>query len=483
MSALVAVTLTTYTVLELRASETERRLQIEQAAKGVALTARAGVEALGLENVLARSQAISDEISKSTAPWRIDIVPAHLSGPPASDLAPGQVDRLNWIMKDPERHYLEKKGDTLFYVVALKVPVLSVGTDFQPVGSLEVSRNVAHLEEATRADRLQTILGLGFIAGLTILAIWGLTRSVITRPIEKLLAGIDDVARGDLSHVLLSERDDEIGALAARFNDMTQSLRESHAETDHQNQARLALEQRLGQTEKMATLGQLAAEIAHEVGTPLNVIAGRAKNLGRKAREPEAVQKNASIIAEQTARITRIIQRLLDFTRRKVGSLEPEAVDINKLSATTLELLESKLASAQVEPKLEKVADLPPVKGDPDRLQQVLLNLMLNAVQAMPEGGDLRVSTSQITRRRPGLEMAPEQKYVIVAVADSGPGIPAEKRDKIFEPFYTSKYDSGGTGLGLAVCYGIVKEHDGWIDIADAPKTGTVFSVYLPAAE
>src|SRR5690606_25699732 len=108
--------------------------------------------------------------------------------------------------------------------------------------------------------------------------------------------------------------------------------------------------------------GQLAAEIAHEVGTPLGVIAGRARTLARKAKDPEAVQKNAAIISEQTARITRIIQRLLDFTRRKVGTSEPAQVDLNQLALTTMELLEGKLTSATIKHELNRGADLPPIK-------------------------------------------------------------------------------------------------------------------------
>src|SRR5262249_45374309 len=158
------------------------------------------------------------------------------------------------------------------------------------------------------------------IVSVSTLVVGLLARRLVSRPITKLLTGIDDVAKGDLSHVILSERDDEIGAIATRFNDMTFSLRESRAETQRQNDEKLALEQRLGQTEKLATTGQRAAETAHEAGTPLNVIAGRARSIQRKARDnPEAVEKNATIVAEQTARITKIIQRLLDFTRRKVG--------------------------------------------------------------------------------------------------------------------------------------------------------------------
>jgi signal transduction histidine kinase len=261
---------------------------------------------------------------------------------------------------------------------------------------------------------------------------------------------------------------------------MTFSLRESRGETERQNEAKLALEQRLGQTEKLATLGQLAAEIAHEVGTPLNVIAGRARSIQRKSRDPEAIEKNAGIIAEQTARITRIIQRLLDFTRRKVGTAAPAEVNLNDIAASTIELLAGQLANARVRVRLERSGQPARVAGDSDRLQQVLINLLLNAVQAMPDGGSLVVETSTVRRARPGLEGSAEQDFVTIAVADTGIGIPADIKDRIFDPFYTTKEGRGGTGLGLAVVSGIVKEHDGWIDVEDGRPAGTVFRVYLP---
>jgi signal transduction histidine kinase len=309
-----------------------------------------------------------------------------------------------------------------------------------------------------------------------------LARRLVSRPITKLLSGIDDVAKGDLSHVILSERDDEIGAIATRFNEMTYSLRESRAETQRQNDEKLHLEQRLGQTEKLATIGQLAAEIAHEVGTPLNVIAGRARSIQKKSKDPEAVEKNAEIVAEQTARITRIIQRLLDFTRRKVGTTGKAEININDLSLTTMELLAGQFSAAKIKTKLDRGDSLPPVAGDADRLQQVLINLLLNAVQAMPDGGALAVETRQIKRTRPGLEEGgSEQAFVTLAVKDNGVGVPDDIRDKIFDPFYTTKEGSGGTGLGLAVVSGIVKEHDGWIDVEANSGGGTVFRVYLPA--
>jgi signal transduction histidine kinase len=260
---------------------------------------------------------------------------------------------------------------------------------------------------------------------------------------------------------------------------MTFSLRESRSETSRQNEAKLALEQRLGHTEKLATIGQLAAEIAHEVGTPLNVIAGRARSIQKKSREPEVVEKNAEIVAEQTARITRIIQRLLDFTRRKVGAPERSSFKIDELVTTTMELLAGQFASAKVKTKIGRGDKLPPVAGDADRMQQVLINLMINGVQAMPDGGVLSIETQLVRRTRPGLEA--ESDFVSVSISDTGVGIPADIREKIFDPFYTTKEGQGGTGLGLAVCSGIVKEHDGWIDVEDAPGGGTVFRVFVPA--
>jgi signal transduction histidine kinase len=487
------VTLGAYAFFDLRAAANERRADTEQHAREVALSIRASLESTNLARTLSSAPAVAADISRAADPWRVAIVPAsELQAPAqapkqatkqATEQAEAQLRRLRRIVDAPDFPIKVEDGDTFIFVLPLRLPPKLPDTSPRTAGSLEVSRSIDHLGEQFRSDLVRTLLAIILTVAMTVLAVAGLTRSLMTRPVEKLLAGIDDVAHGDLSHVLLYERDDEIGALASRFNEMTYSLRESRAETERQNETKLQLEQRLGQTEKLATIGQLAAEIAHEVGTPLGVIAGRARTLARKAKDPEAVQKNAAIISEQTARITRIIQRLLDFTRRKVGTSEPEQVDLNQLSVTTMELLEGKLTSATIKHRLLRAEGLPLIKGDPDRLQQVLLNLVLNAIQAMPEGGTLAVETSAVIRRRPGLEVAPEQEYVVIAVTDSGMGIPLEKRDKIFEPFYTSKYDDGGTGLGLAVCYGIVKEHDGWIEISDGAAGGTVFSVYLPTAE
>ncbi len=425
------------------------------------------------------------ELGRASANWRIVILPRARAGEVpttttySDDASPAQLRRLATLIDSPRSLFTDVEDDHFFYAVALRAAG-ERDEDRAVLGMLEIS-TPASAFDATAADYSRALMLVILIVLVTTVMVGALASRFVSRPITKLLRGIDDVAKGDLSHVILSERDDEIGAIATRFNEMTYSLRESRTETSRENEAKLALEQRLGQTEKLATIGQLAAEIAHEVGTPLNVIAGRARSIQKKSKDPEAVEKNAEIVAEQTARITRIIQRLLDFTRRKVGTAERTTVNLNELAASTIELLAGQFSTAKVRTRVEREPELPKIPGDADRLQQVLINLLLNAVQAMPDGGSLTLETRTVSRTRPGLETGADQRFVRFSVADTGIGIPKDIKDKIFDPFYTTKEGSGGTGLGLAVCSGIVKEHDGWIEVEDGTAGGSIFRVYLPA--
>ncbi len=479
-SALVAGTLAVYATFDLRDAARERRERLEKETESLASSLRAGLELQGVSSAVARSAELSREISSFYDDTRVLILPATGAGPEVEEES---RRRLRDIVEARPLFVRETTGEQFVYVLPLRRPNKAAADGFEVAGSIEVSRSLSHLTEAWRDDLLSTLPLLAVIVVVVIVAVMLFARTLVTRPIEKLLHGIDDVARGDLSRVLLSEREDEIGALASRFNDMTYSLRESRAETERSTAAKMKLEERLFQTEKMATIGQLAAEIAHEVGTPLNVIVGRSRAMAKKAGDPEQVTKNAEIVAEQASRITRIIQRLLDTARRKVGTTENGMVNLNQVTLSTMEFLESRFAAARVSRTLARAEGLPPVKGNPDQLQQVLLNLLMNAIEAMPSGGQVKVATSLVTRRRPGLEVAPEQPVVVLEVVDSGGGIPAEEREKIFEPFYTTKEGRGGTGLGLSVSHGIIKEHDGWIEVdAGAGGSGTTFRVCLPAA-
>jgi len=478
-AVVVAIAAAAYAVVDLRGRATERRMIVEREAKAVANTLRVALEAPAPAfRVPNEAQLLN--LGRATGGWRVTVIPeARQMGLPDDKVSAGQLKRLRTLLDVPQLTFADVEDGQFYYSVPLRA-VSSRDEERTVLGMLEITRSV-DMFEMTSDDLSRAIILVVMIVLVTTVMVGALARRFVSLPITKLLRGIDDVAKGDLSHVILSERDDEIGTIATRFNEMTFSLRESRSETERQNEAKLALEQRLGHTEKLATLGQLAAEIAHEVGTPLNVIAGRARSIQRKSKDPVAVEKNAGIVAEQTARITRIIQRLLDFTRRKVGTTERAAVNLNELALTTMELLAGQFSVAKVKTRLDRAESLPLVAGDADRLQQVLINLLLNAVQAMPDGGALVVATRLVRRTRPGLEGGAEQDFVSVAITDNGTGIAVDIKDKIFDPFYTTKEGQGGTGLGLAVCSGIVKEHDGWIDVEDGASGGSVFRVYVPA--
>jgi len=466
-AVVVALASAAYAYFDLHARKAERVSMLGGEARSVAAVLRPQLEQ--------QVSAFRPTQLKTTG-WTVEVVP-RVRAENLADIS-REAGWLRVMREQRDKVFSEPVGNRYYYAISL-VPRRSK-PDEPPVTSamLELSKSTDVL---TGGDLGRAITLVVLIVVVTTLMVGALASRLVSRPITKLLRGIDDVAKGDLSHVILAERDDEIGQIATRFNEMTFSLRESRGETQRQNEAKLALEQRLGQTEKLATIGQLAAEIAHEVGTPLNVIGGRARSIQRKSKDPDAVEKNAEIVAEQTARITRIIQRLLDFTRRKVGATGKAEINLNELSLTTMELLSGQFSAAKVRTRLERAEGLPRVAGDADRLQQVMINLMLNAVQAMPEGGSLAVETKSVRRTRPGLEGSAEQPFVTFSVRDTGIGVPDEIRDKIFDPFYTTKDGQGGTGLGLAVCSGIVKEHDGWIDVENNDGGGTIFRVYLPA--
>lgn len=479
-AVVVAIASAAYAMFDLRERTRERRLAIEREARAIASTLRLALEAPASAFRIPSDAQLRD-LGRDAGGWRVTVIPRELAtSRPSPQVTAEQLKRLRTLFEVPALTFAKVEDDQYFFALALRA-VSAREEERAVLAMLEIAKPARALG-TTPGDLSRALILVVLVVLVTTIVVGTLAGRFVSRPITKLLRGIDDVAKGDLSHVILSEHDDEIGAIATRFNEMTYSLRESRGETQRQNEAKLALEQRLSQTEKLATIGQLSAEIAHEVGTPLNVIAGRARSIQRKARDPEVVEKNAGIIAEQTARITRIIQRLLDFARRKVGTPGHARVNLNELALTTVELLGSQFSVAKVRTRLDRTEGLPLVDGDADRLQQVLINLLLNAVQAMPEGGTLAIETQALRRTRPGLETAAEQDFAMLAVSDTGVGIPAATREHIFDPFYTTKERQGGTGLGLAVCSGIVKEHDGWIDVEDAAGAGAVFRVYLPAA-
>jgi signal transduction histidine kinase len=314
------------------------------------------------------------------------------------------------------------------------------------------------------------------IGGTVALVLWG-ARKWVTRPISKLMDGTKQLAEGHLDHQIDLRRGDELSELAQAFNQMAVDLEKARKRIIGEAEAKLELERSLRQSEKLATIGQLASELAHEIGTPLNIIYGRTDLILRKLEDKEELQKNLDIILHQTERITRIIQQLLGFVRKK----KPEHAPMNTgtLLETTLDLLDHQIQKQQVRVVKDWEDNLPPVIGDPDQLQQVFLNLILNAIQSMPQGGRLGLSVSSKRISKEGLKQE-ARPYIEIAVQDTGMGMEREVRQKIFTPFFTTK--GTGTGLGLMVSEGIVRDHEGWIEVESEVGKGSVFKVYLPSA-
>ncbi|WP_447974811.1 PAS domain-containing sensor histidine kinase [Nitrospira sp. Kam-Ns4a] len=225
------------------------------------------------------------------------------------------------------------------------------------------------------------------------------------------------------------------------------------------------IERQLRQTERLAELGTLASGMAHEIGTPMNVILGRAEYLMNRTQE-EATKRGLETIIAQVERITKIMNQLLAFARRRPAERRP--LDLRKTVADCLEVVQERFRRHAIQVETSFQEDLPAVAADSDQMSQVLLNLVINAIHAMPEGGTLRIA------------LARTGDAVTVTVADTGHGIPKEDLPKIFIPFFTTKETGKGTGLGLTVVHGIIQEHGGTIAVDSEPGRGTTFTISLP---
>ncbi|MDQ5838398.1 MAG: HAMP domain-containing histidine kinase [Acidobacteriota bacterium] len=401
---------------------------------------------------------------------------------------------------------------------------------FAPVrGDGRVSGAVEVIEKLDSAPSIawdygRDALWLGPLAVLLItLAVFLLFRHFVYRPVESLVGVMEHVRGGDLeAHAPEPARDDEMGALTRGFNRMLTRLREMTAEREAQSrvlerrvgeatselaerneqleEANLELYQtarRLTELERLAAAGQLAAQFAHEVGTPLNLISGHVQLLlASPAHDPESERTRLETISQQIERIERIVRRMLDSTRPETGEHAP--LDINALLRRTFDAAAPTLDASRVRLDAELASGLPHVNGDPDRLQQVFINLVNNALDAMPEGGGLRVTTSLEPGGdgepaggdvKPSVEGAtPDARVgaggdagrVRIDFADTGTGMTEEVRAHIFDPLYTTKKRGRGTGLGLVVVRQVVSEHGGTIEVKSEPGRGARFRLTFP---
>jgi two-component system, NtrC family, sensor kinase len=310
------------------------------------------------------------------------------------------------------------------------------------------------------------------------LVAWIVGVRVVGRPIRGLVEKARRIGSGDFSGPLLLRQRDELGQLAQEMNATADRLDTAARRIAAESAARIETLEQLHHAERLGTVGKLASGIAHELGTPLNIVSGRAQMiLSGEVAGPQETTHAARIIVEQVERITRIVRQLLDFCRR--SSPQKRAIDVLQVARQTAELLAPLAMKRRVELVCDGPADPPGTFADPGQLQQALTNLVVNAIQATPRGGHVRIGVEEADHPpSPAIATQPGP-YVVIAVEDDGEGIPADRLSSVFDPFFTTKGVGEGTGLGLSVAYGIVQEHGGWIDVQSDPGRGSCFRIWL----
>jgi two-component system, NtrC family, sensor histidine kinase HydH len=360
-------------------------------------------------------------------------------------------------------------------VISFLVPLSSPRGDI--VGALQVLQLESYVDEDARAAResvaLVTLAMILATTGIVLLVM----RVGVSRPVEDLVRRFRDIRSNEVPARIHVRRHDELGRLALEFNGMCDRLQTSQRELAAEQEERRRMEDRMRNAERLASLGRLAAGLAHEVGTPLNVIRGRAETLLRKTADSEVAHRNLRIIVAQIDRIARIVRSMLDFARTREPRLT--SVDAVAVLRKVLEFLAERLEEAGVRVELQAAASPPRIRADPDQIQQVFLNLASNALDAMPRGGTLTLRVARHDPPAPA-EGGPPSPQLEIRFEDTGVGIAPQHLDRVFDPFFTTKEVGRGTGLGLSVSYGIVREHGGSIELASDPGRGTRLSVFLP---
>lgn len=357
--------------------------------------------------------------------------------------------------------------------------------DQKILGILETNFSTASITAATKQIRIGTLFfgALFYIVISSFLFI--ILYKFVSKPVSFLNEGMHKLAKGELDHVIEIHSRDEMGLLADTFNAMAADIRRYKDNMENWTKALeeeiqkktseiMKAHDQLINAEKLASLGRMAAGVAHELNSPLTGIV-TFSHLMLKRMPPENKQdiEDLEVIIEQAERCSKIIKGLLGFSRKT--SAEKVFVNINTLTENTISMVRNQAKFHNIKFALNFDDSLPQIPIDPNQLQQVFINLLINAADAMNERGQVTVAT------RTSLDTASGRKFVEIEFTDTGPGIPEEHLGRVFEPFFTTKPVGKGTGLGLAVSYGIIKKHGGNIFVRSELGRGASFFVRLPA--
>jgi two-component system NtrC family sensor kinase len=334
---------------------------------------------------------------------------------------------------------------------------------------------------AVRTSMMLTFL---LVAGIGVLVVLGITyfitRSMIL-PLEEMVKAINRITAGDLDHSVNITSRDEIGILANSFNKMLVSIKTMKLELEEwgrtleekvnkRTEELVAVQTQMAQSEKLASIGRLAAGVAHEINNPLGGVLTFSMLALEDCDDDHPLKQSLEVIVKQTLRCRETVKGLLEFARQ--SNAAPSITEVNSVVDKTLQLLENQTIFQNIRTVRNFDPDLPHILIDAGQLQQVIMNIVINAVDAMEENGVLTITTCR----------APQTREILIRISDTGKGIPEDILPLIFEPFFTTKKVGKGTGLGLAIVHGIITRAGGTIEAASSPK-GATFTVRLPIAQ
>ncbi len=339
------------------------------------------------------------------------------------------------------------------------------------VGAVVMTRELASIDRAIRVE-LGRIALTGGISALLVSLVAYLIARILGREWGNLVHAAERVAKGELDVLVEASSLLELDRVARAFNEMTRSLADARQQLITAEAERIEQGARMRHAQALAVVGQVAGSFAHEIGSPLNTILGWSRLSAADEGLSPSVRRQFETIATQSERVARIVERLLAVARPAKDQIV--AVDLADVVREVTTFLAPDLRVRRVELHVLVAEALPPITTTRDRMIQVVMNLCVNAIQAQPGGGTLTVS---LARNEGDAEAAPR---IRLEVADAGPGIPEAERARIFEPFYTTKEDRGGTGLGLPIVADVLRELGGKIEVEDAPEGGALFRVLFP---
>jgi len=408
------------------------------------------------------------------------------------------------------------REDSLFFPIYRDLKLFSpLLKDGRLIGGIYLRLSLADVMKGIMTSQ-RLIIILVLLDGVVIVFFGSFLLSrIIVNPLKELVRATDAVARGDYEQRIVLSDSNEIGRLADSFNQMTCRLRESRRDVQEYVRSLESANQRLQQTqmelirsEKLASIGHFAAGVAHEVGNPLGAILGYTSILQKSIDGGTEEFEYLKRIEVGIQRINKIIRELLDFSRPSV--VEIKEVDLNSVVENCLSLLSYQESFKNIKPSLQLKKDLPPVQADESQIQQVFVNLIINAVDSMPDGGELTVRTEDhipqidndgVRRRRddpadsdythlrhsqgaeyPLTSFRKGGSVVCASIVDTGGGIPPEDLEKIFDPFFTTKDPDRGTGLGLSISLRILENFGGTIEVESQVGKGSTFRVLLPVS-